>query len=210
MALGGGCEVLLHCSAVQAHAESYIGLVEAGVGLVPGWGGCKELLLRNQASKAPPFGPMPPVIKTFETIALASVAKSAVQAKDFGFLRKDDGITMNRDRLLADAKAKVLQLAEGYMAPAPSIITLPGKTAHAAMMLALEGFHRTGRATSHDVTVGGALASVVSGGDIDVTERLSEDELLALESKAFLALARTKATMARVAHMIKTGKPLRN
>lgn len=210
MALGGGCEVLLHCSAIQAHAESYVGLVEAGVGLVPGWGGCKELLLRNKAGKAPPFGPMPPVIKSFETIATASVAKSAAQARDLGFLRDGDGITMNRDRLLADAKAKVLSLADSYKPPAPPAISLPGKTAFAAMKLALLGFHRTAKATDHDVAVGLALACVLSGGDTDVTKSLGEDDLLALEAKSFLALARTRATVARVDHMIRTGKPLRN
>ena len=123
MALGGGCEVLLHCGAVQAHAETYAGLVEAGVGIIPGWGGCKELLERNITRKAPPFGPMPPVIKTFETIAMATVAKSAAQAKDLAFLRDGDGITMNRDRLLADAKAKVLQLAEHYAPPKAPIFS---------------------------------------------------------------------------------------
>ncbi len=210
MALGGGCEVLLHCSAVQAHAETYAGLVEVGVGVIPGWGGCKELLLRNKASKRPPFGPMPPVLKAFETIAMANVAKSAAQAKHLGFLRQDDGITMNRDRLLADGKAKVLQLAENYVPPATQSISLPGKTAYAALMLALDGFRRTGRATAHDITVGRALAGVLSGGDTDMTRSLSEDDLLALESAAFLALSRNKASEERVAHMIKTGKPLRN
>ncbi len=210
MALGGGCEVLLHCSAVQAHAETYAGLVEVGVGVIPGWGGCKELLLRNKASKLPPFGPMPPVIKAFEIIAMANVAKSAAQAKRLGFLRQGDGITMNRDRLLADGKAKVLQLAENYAAPATQSISLPGKTAYAALMLALNGFRRTGRATAHDITVGRALAGVLSGGDTDMTRNLSEDDLLALESAAFLALSRNKASEERVAHMIKAGKPLRN
>jgi 3-hydroxyacyl-CoA dehydrogenase len=210
MALGGGCEVLLHCGAIQAHAETYTGLVEVGVGIIPGWGGCKELLLRHLARRAPPNGPMPPVIKTFETIAMASVAKSAERAKDMAFLRRSDGITMNRDRLLADAKAKVLQLSENYSPPAPPTFSLPGKTAFAALTLALDGFHRMARATDHDVTVGRALARVLSGGDTDVTKTLSESDLLALESRAFLDLARTRPTAARVAHMLKTGKPLRN
>ena len=210
MALGGGCEVLLHCSAVQAHAETYAGLVEVGVGIVPGWGGCKELLLRNRAGKTPPFGPMPAVIKAFETIAMARVAKSAAEARELGFLRQSDGITMNRDRLLADAKAMVLRLAADYAPPAVAKISLPGKTAHAAMSLALDGFRKNGKATVHDVTVGQALAGILSGGDTDMTEHLDEADLLALESKAFLSLARNPSTVARVAHMIKTGKPLRN
>ncbi|KAB2967736.1 MAG: 3-hydroxyacyl-CoA dehydrogenase, partial [Thermoanaerobaculia bacterium] len=120
LALGGGCEILLHCSAVQAHAESYIGLVEVGVGVIPGWGGCKELLGRWVANPERPGGPMPPVAKVFETISTAKVATSAAEAKELLFLRPGDGITMNRDRLLADAKAKALELvAAGYRPPAP-------------------------------------------------------------------------------------------
>jgi len=210
MALGGGCEILLHCDAVQAHAETYAGLVEAGVGVVPAWGGCKELLLRRIASKQPPFGPMPPVIKAFETIGMATVAKSAEQAKDLLFLRPGDGITMNRDRLLADAKAKALALAENYVPPEAPRISLPGKTAFAALSLAIDGFRKLGKATPHDAVIGRQLATVLSGGDTDMTETLSEDDLLSLECRAFLALARQPASIARVAHMLKTGKPLRN
>ncbi|MGH6946659.1 MAG: 3-hydroxyacyl-CoA dehydrogenase NAD-binding domain-containing protein [Kiloniellales bacterium] len=210
MALGGGCEILLHCDAVQAHAETYAGLVETGVGIVPAWGGCKELLLRRIASKAPPFGPMPPAIKTFETIGMASVARSAEQAKELMFLRSGDDITMNRDRLLADAKAKALELAKDYAPPESPRISLPGRTAFAALSLAVDGFRRTGKATPHDVVVGKQLATVVSGGDTDMTETLGEDDLLALERRAFLALARQPASVARVAHMLKTGRPLRN
>jgi 3-hydroxyacyl-CoA dehydrogenase len=210
LALGGGCEILLHCDAVQAHAETYVGLVETGVGIVPGWGGCKELLLRWSASKKRPGGPMPPVIKTFETIGMASVAKSAEQAKDMLFLRPGDGITMNRDRLLADAKAKALALAQNYVPPEKPRISLPGKTALAALSLAVDGFRRTGKATPHDVVVGKQLAAVLSGGDTDITETLGEDDLLALEREAIVRLARHPASVARVAHILKTGKPLRN
>ena len=210
MALGGGCEVLLHSSAIQAHAETYTGLVEVGVGLIPGWGGCKELLVRRVASKKPPFGPMPPVIETFETIAMAKVAESAAQARGLGILREADGITMNRDRLLADAKNKVLELAEHYVPPTPPGVSLPGKTAFAAITLALGGFRLMGKATAHDVTVGRVLAGVLSGGETDITKNLGEADLLRLEERAFVGLARNPATMARVAHMLKTGKPLRN
>jgi 3-hydroxyacyl-CoA dehydrogenase len=210
MTLGGGCEILLHSDAVQAHAETYAGLVEAGVGIVPAWGGCKELLFRRIGHRQPPFGPMPPVIKTFETIGLASVATSAEQAKDFLFLRSSDGVTMNRDRLLADAKQKALTLAKDYVPQETRLVSLPGKTAFAALALALQGYRRTGKATRHDLVVGKQLARVVSGGDTDITETVSEDDLLSLEAQAFLALARTPASIARVAHMLKTGKPLRN
>jgi 3-hydroxyacyl-CoA dehydrogenase len=210
MALGGGCEVLLHSSAVQAHAETYAGLVETGVGLVPAWGGCKEMLLRRIMAKLPPFGPMPPVIRTFETIAMASVAKSAAEARDLMFLRQTDGITMNRDRLLADAKAKVLALAPSYAPPPEIRLSLPGPTAKAALSLALDGFSKLGKATPHDGVVGGQLAEVLSGSTTDMTQSLSEDDVMGLERRAFLSLARTKGSMARVAHMIGTGKPLRN
>ena len=210
MALGGGCEILLHCDAVQAHAETYAGLVETGVGLVPAWGGCKEMLVRWSTDPARPGGPMPPVVKVFETLGLAKVAKSAAEARDLLFLRPDDGITMNRQRLLADAKAKALALAEGYRPPQRAEITLPGRTALAAMTLALGDLRRSGKATPHDAVVGTALAKVLSGGDTDMTEPIAETTILKLERDAFMGLVRQPATLARVSHSLKTGKPLRN
>ena len=140
MALGGGCEILLHCDAVQAHAETYMGLVEVGVGVIPGWGGCKEMLTRATLNKKRPGGPMPPIAQVFETISIAKVAKSADEARDLMFLRPTDGITMNRDRLLADAKAKALELAANYTPPEPVKLRLPGPTARAALGLAVDGF----------------------------------------------------------------------
>lgn len=210
MALGGGCEILLHCSAVQAHAESYIGLVEVGVGLLPGWGGCKELVLRHTANKRRPGGPMPPLAAAFEAISTAKVAKSAFEAKDMLFLKPSDGITFNKDRLLADAKAKALELAKDYKAPEPVEIRLPGPTAKAALELAVEGFALQGKATPHDVVVSKAVATVLSGDDTDITRVMTEDDLLALERKHFMALVKTKGTIARIEHMLETGKPLRN
>ena len=210
MALGGGCEVLLHSDAVQAHAETYTGLVEVGVGVVPGWGGCKEMLLRRFAEPKRAGGPMPPITKTFEAIGLATVAKSAEEARDLQILRAGDGITMNRDRLLADAKAKVLALVDGYTPPEASEISLPGPTAAVAIGMAVDGFRLSGKATPHDVVVSRALAKVLSGGDTDITETVSEDELLELERDAFVSLARHPASIARISQMLKTGKPLRN
>ncbi|KAA3629728.1 MAG: 3-hydroxyacyl-CoA dehydrogenase/enoyl-CoA hydratase family protein [Proteobacteria bacterium] len=210
MALGGGCEILLHCDAVQAHAETYMGLVEVGVGVIPGWGGCKEMLTRWVTNKRRPGGPMPPVIKVFETISVASVAKSAAEAKDYLFLRHDDGITMNRDRLLVDAKARALALAADYTPPEPVEISLPGPTAKTAMEMAVDGFVKLGKATRHDVVVSAALADCLSGGDTDVTESLTEDDLLALERRHFMRLLRHPDTLARMEHMLTTGKPLRN
>jgi len=210
MALGGGCEVLMHCSAVVAHAESYMGLVEVGVGVVPGWGGSKELLTRWVTNPKRPGGPTPAVSKVFETIGTAHVAKSAAEARDALFLRESDGIAMNRDRLLAEAKAKALALVEDYKPPEPQEISLPGETARVAMGLAVDGFARQGKATAHDVVVSEALAGVLSGDGTDITETVSEDRLLELERKAFMSLIRTPATLARIEHMLETGKPLRN
>jgi 3-hydroxyacyl-CoA dehydrogenase len=210
MALGGGCEILLHCDHVQAHAESYIGLVEVGVGIIPGWGGCKEMLARQFAEKRRPQGPMPPIAKVFETISTAQVSKSAALAKELGYLKSSDGITMNRDRLLADAKAKVLEMAQNYTPPVASEFRLPGPTARVAMEMAVDGFRQQGKATPHDETVSKKLAHVLSGGDTDITEILSEDDLLLLERTTFMQLAKTPETLARMEHMLATGKPLRN
>jgi len=210
MALGGGCEITLHASAVQAHAESYIGLVETGVGLVPGWGGCKELLYRHALNPKRPHGPLPPVVASFETIGLAKVSKSAAEAQDFLLLRPTDGITMNRDRLLADAKAKALSLAKDYQPPKPQPISLPGPTGAAALGLALDDFHHQGKATDYDMVVSAKLARVLTGGDADMLDETTEDKLLALEREAFLSLIREPRTLARIEHMLETGKPLRN
>ncbi len=210
MALGGGCEVLLHCDAVQAHSETYIGLVEAGVGIVPGWGGCKEMLMRWAASAKRHGGPMIPVVKAFETISMATVAKSADEAMDYLFLRPDDVITMNRYRLLADAKARALEMVAGYSPPPIQEISLPGPSARVAMKMAVDGFLKRGLASHHDAVVADELANVLSGGDTDITETLNEDDLLALERRAFDNLVRKPDTIARIEHMLKLGKPLRN
>lgn len=210
LALGGGCEIVLHCDAVTAHAETYIGLVETGVGLVPAWGGCKEMLRRWSANPALPRGPMPRVAKVFEIVSMATVAKSAAEAKEHGFFTAEDGIVMNRDRLLAAAKAKALELAEGYQPPAEPEFQLPGESAKVAMEMAVQGFRKIGKATPHDEVVARHLADVLAGGNTDVTELLTEDQVLALERKNFMALTKTSATLARVEHMLETGKPLRN
>ncbi len=211
MALGGGCEILLHCDAVQAHAETYMGLVEVGVGLLPGWGGCKEMLTRWSTLGRLPKGPMPAVGKAFELISTATVAKSAAEAKEMLFLRPHDGITMNRYRLLAAAKAKALQLAEDYVAPEPPApLTLPGPSGKVALEMAVAGFRRLGKATAHDEVVSGAVAGVLTGGDTDVIAQVDEDELYELERESFMRLVRHPGTLARVEHMLMTGKPLRN
>lgn len=210
MALGGGCEICLHSDAVQAHAESYMGLVEVGVGVIPGWGGCKELITRAVTNKRRPGGPMPAVAQVFEAISLAKVSTSAAEARDLLILRPSDGITMNRKRLLADAKAKALELARDYQPPKPVEINLPGPSGQAALRLAVEGFVQQGKATAHDQVVTRELARVITGGDKDITEPVGEKELMTLEREAFMNLIRTNATLDRIEHMLTTGKPLRN
>jgi 3-hydroxyacyl-CoA dehydrogenase len=211
MALGGGCEVTMHCDAVQAHAESYMGLVEAGVGLIPAWGGCKELVMRATLNDRRPGGPMPPIAQAFETISTAKVSMSAEEAKGLMFLKQSDGITMNRNRVLADAKAVALSLVDGYEAPDRDIeITLPGPSAKIAMEMAVQGFIDQGKATAYDGVVGGHLAKILSGGDTDLTSSVTEKDLLALERQAESALLRNGKTLDRITHMLETGKPLRN
>jgi 3-hydroxyacyl-CoA dehydrogenase len=157
-----------------------------------------------------PKGPMPAVAKVFETVSTATVSKSAAQAKELGFLRPHDGITMNRDRLLADAKAKALALVEGYAPPAPPEFHLPGGGGRAALSLAVDGFHKRGLATDYDVVVSNALAEILSGGEADLVDTVSEADMLALERKVFMGRLRDPRTLARVEHLLETGKPLRN
>ncbi len=220
MALGGGCEIILHCDAVQAHVESYPGLVEVGVGLIPGWGGCKEMLVRHLGSKEVKSGfiggmmatggAMPGISKAFEYIATAKVATSAEEARDMKILREGDRISMNRARVLADAKARCLELANGYTPPEPAALHLPGGTAKVALSMAVDGFAAAGKATPHDVVICKKLANVLSGGDTDISEAMTEQQILDLEHEVFMEVVKTKATLARIEHMLETGKPLRN
>jgi 3-hydroxyacyl-CoA dehydrogenase len=210
MALGGGCEILLHSDAVQAHAEAYIGLVECGVGLVPAWGGCSEMLARWAASPGMPRGPMPAAAKVFETVSTATVSKSAAQAKELLYLRPDDRITMNRYRLLADAKARALSLVEGYQPPAPPVYQLSGEAGKLAFTGAAEGFHKRGVATDYDMVVADELAGILSGGPADIIDRPSEADILELERAAFMRLIHQEGTLARIESILATGKPLRN
>ena len=208
-ALGGGCEILLHAAAIQAHAESYIGLVEVGVGVVPGWGGCKEMLLRTADNSG--GGPMPPVRRAFEMIGTAKVSTSAAEAREMGILSSGDGITMNRDRLLFDAREKALAMVENYRPPQPPRFRLPGSSGKAALMLAVADLRLQGQATAHDVVVSEALATILTGGvDGDPTVELNEAQMLDLERVGFMHLLRTDGSMARIEHMLDTGKPLRN
>ncbi|MDG1287662.1 MAG: 3-hydroxyacyl-CoA dehydrogenase NAD-binding domain-containing protein [Rickettsiales bacterium] len=211
-AFGGGCETLLHCDAVQAHVETYTGLVEVGVGVIPGWGGCKELLFRafNSEKKGIFGGAMPATKTVFETIALAKVSESAELAKDLNILNEKSRITMNRDRLLFDAKNLVLELAEGYTPPEAATIKLAGKSGRIALDMAVKGMAALGKVTPHDQTVVGYLTHVVTGGDYDSTRELTEQDLLDLEHEHFMQLVKLKPTLDRIEHMLENNKPLRN
>ena len=209
-ALGGGCEVLLHSSHVQAHAETYMGLVEVGVGLLPAWGGSAELMSRACGARKMARGPMPPVAAVFETISTAKVALSAFEAKDLFYLRETDGITMNKSRLLFDAKTKALQMVEGFKAEEPFAMQLPGPSGLATLATAVDGFYLRGLATPYDVVVSDRVARVLTGGArADIGIKLTQDYLRELERINFMALARDPRTLARIETLLKTGKPLR-
>ena len=215
MVFGGGCEMVLHGDRVRAAAETYIGLVEVGVGIIPAGGGTKEMLLRTMdlipkgADDADPF---PFVKRAFETIALAKVATSAEEARSLGYLSTDDTISMNADRLIADAKKEVLALAaSGYVEPQQrtDILAL-GEPALATLKLGIHQMKRAGYISDHDAEIGTRLAKILTGGDLNHPTRVSEQYLLDLEREAFLSLAGMRKTQERLAHMLKTGKPLRN
>jgi 3-hydroxyacyl-CoA dehydrogenase len=215
MVFGGGCEMVLHADRVRASAETYIGLVEVGVGIIPAGCGTKEMLVRaldsipGDMKDADPF---PFVKRAFETIALAKVATSAEEARSFGFLRDEDSISMNPDRVIADAKKEVLSLAAaGYVQPQQrtDILAL-GNPALATLKLGVHLMKRAGYISEHDALIGEKLARILTGGDLNHTTRVSEQYLLDLEREAFLSLIGTRKTQDRIAHMLKTGKPLRN
>ncbi|MDT5293384.1 MAG: 3-hydroxyacyl-CoA dehydrogenase [Acidobacteriota bacterium] len=215
MAFGGGCEMTLHADRARAAAETYIGLVEVGVGLIPGGGGTKEMLVRTLDSipagvtEADPF---PFVKRAFETIALARVATSAAEAKAYGFLREEDSFSMNADRLIADAKQEVLSLAAtGYTQPRPRTDLLAlGNAGLSTIKLGIHQLKRGGFISDYDAVIGEKLARVLTGGDLNHETRVSEQYLLDLEREAFLSLCGRRETQERIAHMLKTGKPLRN
>ena len=210
LCLGGGAEVLMHCDAVQAHSESYVGLVEVGVGIIPAWGGCKEYLGRLKEFGLVPNGPMGAVMKAFEVIGTAQVAKSAEQARTMGFLSPNDRVTMNRDRLLADAKKLLIEISNDYIPPEPRTYSLPGISGKVALQLAVNDLALSGKVTPHDVIVTNALADILSGGDTDITDLLNEDDILAMEKETIVRLAKNTDTLDRMQHMLETGKPLRN
>ena len=221
MALAGGCEVCLAADRIRYAAETYMGLVEVGVGLIPAGGGCKELLIRNtehlfEVQKGGLYPKqielMPFVARAFEAIALAKVSTSGREAAKLGYLRATDKMTVNRDYLIEDAKNTVLALnMEGYAPPKPlEEIRVPGENTLAMIKLAIWTLHEQGYATDHDVTVSTKVAHVLCGGNVLADTMVSEQYLLDLEREAFLSLCGDPNTHARIQHMLNTGKPLRN
>jgi 3-hydroxyacyl-CoA dehydrogenase len=221
MALGGGCEVGLHSAKIQAAAEAYIGLVETGVGLIPGGGGTKEMLIRANEHAAGGedldlFHALKPV---FEAIAMAKVGTSAEECRELGFLRREDGVSMNRDRLVGDAKEAALALVRGGYKPLAATwqegaqtteIKVLGEQFLAGAKLAIHMMMRGGYASEYDAHVGRKLANILAGGALSSPQMVSEQYVLDLEREAFVSLLGEKKTQERIAHTLKTGKPLRN
>jgi 3-hydroxyacyl-CoA dehydrogenase len=220
MCLGGGVEISLHAAARQPHAELYMGLVEAGVGLIPGGGGCKEMLIRSveTGSSIRPDARgegveiFEALKKNFETIAMAKVSTSAAEARSLGFLKPSDAITMNRERLLSDAKTKAHAIADaGYTAPAPRTdIAAPGENALATLKLAVWTMREGQYISDHDAKIANWIAYALCGGKVTPGTLVTEQYLLDLEREAFLSLCGEKKTQERIAFTLKTGKPLRN
>ena len=212
LALGGGCELSLHCDAIQAHAETYMGLVEVGVGLIPGGGGTKELTLRA----ADDFIPGDPELNTlqeyFMTIATAKVATSAEEAKKMNLMRASDDVTLNRSRLLTDAKNKAIALSEaGYTQPVPrNDIKVQGKSALAMFYAGVGGMKYGAYISEHDQKIAQKLAFIMAGGDLSAPTKVSEQYLLDLEREAFLSLCGEPKTLERIQSILFKGKPLRN
>jgi 3-hydroxyacyl-CoA dehydrogenase len=213
LALGGGCEIVLHADRVQAAAESYIGLVEVGVGLIPAGGGTKEMVARA-AEQMPPGTTdfLPPIQRVFEAIGFAKVSTSAADAQRLGLLRSVDAITMNRERLIADAKARALQrVADGYQPPAPrTAIPVGGDAVLAPLKLGIHLAWRAGRISDYDALIGRKLATIMAGGSLPHPSTVTEQNLLDLEREAFVSLVAERKTQERIQHTLKTGKPLRN
>ncbi len=211
LTLGGGAEFTLHATQVQAHAELYIGLVEIGVGLIPAGGGTKELLRRFTAELSSYEGAdlFDAAQRAFKLISMGTTSTSAAEARRLGFLQGGDGISMNRDRLLHDAKQRVVALADDYIAVQPGSLRVLGKEALGNLAYGVWAMREAKYITDHEVTIGRKLAYVLAGGDGPPRE-VSEQDLLDLEREAFLSLLGTKETQERITHMLKTGKPLRN
>jgi 3-hydroxyacyl-CoA dehydrogenase len=209
---GGGCETLMHCDGAACAAESYIGLVEVGVGLIPGGGGTKEFALRASDAFFEGDVQIPTLIEKFKAIALASVATSAHEAYKYGYLMPGrDRVIMNKDRNIAEAKAMVLEMAPTYTQPIQrNDITVLGRTGLAALNAAANELQLGNYASEHDIKIARKVAYVLCGGDLTGVQQVSEQYLLDIEREAFLSLCGEQKTLERIQHMLTTNKPLRN
>ena len=212
LALGGGCEFQMHSARTVAHLESYIGLVEAGVGLLPAGGGLKELAVRASQAAGPNGDVFAELKKTFETIAMAKVSTSAVEAQELGLLRKDDIVAFNAFELLHIAKAQARALAErGYRPPLPARrVRVAGDVGIATFRMLLVNMLEGRFISEYDSEIATRIATVLCGGQVDRGAVVDEEWLLKLERQHFVELAQQEKTQARIGHMLKTGKPLRN
>ncbi|HET8669024.1 MAG TPA: 3-hydroxyacyl-CoA dehydrogenase, partial [Terriglobales bacterium] len=220
MALGGGCEVSIPAAVRQPHAELYMGFAEPGVGLLPAGGGCKEMLLRavDAATSIRPDGRgesveiMEAIKRAFETIAMAKISTSAFEARNLGLLMQSDDVTMNRDRVLSDAKQRALELARaGYQPPRPrSEIAAPGESILAALKLGIHLMRQGDYITDHEVKIGTKIAEVICGGNVTPGTLVSEQYILDLEREGFKSLCGERKTLERIQHTLRTGRPLRN
>jgi 3-hydroxyacyl-CoA dehydrogenase len=212
--LGGGLETCLHSDRVVAAGETYMGLVEVGVGLIPAGGGTKEMARRivsRPLGVSPDATPLPFVQKAFETIAMAKTAASALEAQEMGFLDEDDRVVMNADHVLSAAKREVLDLADGYVPPEHGKnVYAAGKTTRAALEVAVKTLQWGRYASSYDGVIAGHVARVLTGGDLSLPQWVPEEYVLRLEKEAFLELLKNEKTHERIGAMLKTGKPLRN
>ena len=212
MTLGGGCEFSIAGARTVTYAETYMGLVEVGVGVIPAGGGTKELTIRALDKLAPDADPLTVLKPVFETIGMGKVSTSAVEARKLGFLRDADPIVMNKDRLIEDAKQTVLGLAKaGYQAPKPRTdIQAFGRSVLSTFKLGLYTMKEGGFISEHDLLIGTKVCNVLAGGDLITPRKVTEQYLLDLEREAFLSLCGTRKTQERIQNMLKTGKPLRN
>ncbi len=213
MTLGGGAEIAMAASGVRAHQELYMGQVEFGVGLIPGGGGTKEVLIRALAGV--PEGTnadlFPMLQRAFETVAMAKVSASAQDAKRLGLLRESDGITMNRDRLIADAKSQVLEMARlGFTPNRPRKVKVLGRNGYGALLIGIKNFEWGNYITEHEALMARKLARAMTGGDVPEGAEVTEQHLLDLEREVFISLCGTTKTQERIQHFLNTGKPLRN
>ena len=212
LALGGGVEIVQPAAHRVVAAETYMGLVEVGVGLIPGGGGNLRMILNAMDGGTGRMGAFQKIQKTFETVGFAKVATSADEAKHLGYLKKDDTIVLNRDHLIQTAKNKALELADGYEPPTyRDNLKLPGAGGRTAMSMALKGFKMQGKISEHDVLIGEKLAYVMTGGNkAGLTKTVDEQYILDIEREAFISLGGEKLTQDRISYMLKKGKPLRN